>query len=456
VPVLQVGGEVAEARGVAGHHDEVVVTGGQPLGEGTAEAGAGTGHEGGRHGATLARGLPFGRVSPGEHAPAARTAGLGETIFAEMSALAAATGSINLGQGFPDTDGPPALLSEAIEAIRAGHNQYPPGIGVPALRHAIAEHQHRHYGLTLDPDREVLVTTGATEGITAALLALIDPGDEVVALEPFYDSYQAGVQLAGGRLHGVALDPPDFRLDVDALAAAIGPRTTMLLVNSPHNPTGTVLDEDELAAVAELCVRHDLLVLTDEVYEHLTFDGARHVPLSTLPGMADRTLSAGSAGKTFSVTGWKVGWLTGPTHLVRAARSVKQYLSYASGAPLQPAVAHALRTQDAWVADLRASLQRRRDLLVTGLRDLGLDTYRPAGTYFAVSDVRSWGYDDGIIFCRELPTRAGVVAIPCAAFYGSPDAEPGRSLIRWTFSKKEAVLTEALDRLGSRRAAGSV
>lgn len=378
---------------------------------------------------------------------AARTRGLGETVFAEMSALAVSTGSINLGQGFPDTDGPTQLLEDAVAAVRGGHNQYPPGIGVPALRHAVAAHQARHYGIDLDPDREVLVTTGATEGIAAALLGLVDPGDEVVALEPFYDSYAAGVQLAGGRLRGVTLDPPDFRLDLDALAAAVTDRTRLLLLNSPHNPTGAVLTPQEVAAVARLCVERDLLVLSDEVYEHLTFDGRPHVPISTQPGMAERTLTAGSAGKTFSVTGWKVGWLTGPEHLVTAARSVKQYLSYASGAPLQPAVAAALTTQDAWVTALRDSLQDRRDLLVDGLTELGLTTYRPEGTYFATSDVRSVGYDDGTVFCRELPERAGVVAIPCAVFYRSPDR--GRFLVRWTFSKQEAVLTQALSRLGT-------
>ncbi len=368
-----------------------------------------------------------------------------------MSALAVATSSINLGQGFPDTDGPPELLEAAVEAIRAGRNQYPPGIGVPELRHAIAEHQQRRYGLVLDPDTEVLVTTGATEGIAAALLGLLDPDDEVVALEPFYDSYAAGVRLAGARLRGVPLPPPHFRLDLDRLADAVTDRTRLLLVNSPHNPTGAVLTPDELRGIADLAVGRDLVVLTDEVYEHLTFDGVPHVPLATLPGMRERTVTAGSAGKTFSVTGWKVGWLTGPADLVGAARSVKQYLTYVSGAPLQPAVAVALRTQDAWVAGLRTSLQHRRDLLVDGLLELGLVTYRPSGTYFAISDVRSLGHADATDFCRALPYRAGVVAIPCASFY-SPEratAEVERALVRWTFSKQPAVLTQALSRLAA-------
>lgn len=392
--------------------------------------------------------------------PATRICGLGETIFAEMSALAAATSSINLGQGFPDSDGPPALLEAARRAITEGHNQYPPGLGIPELRSAIAEHQHRHYGLALDADTDVLVTTGATEALTAAILAFVEPGDEVVALEPFFDSYPAAVQLAGGRLRGVVLDPPDFAMSAERLRDVVGPRCRVLVLNSPHNPTGAVLSRDELAAVADVAVERDLLVIADEVYEHLTFDGFEHVPISTLPGMAERTLTAGSAGKTFSVTGWKIGWLTGPAELVRAARSVKQYLSYVSGAPFQPAVASALNSQDAWVASLRSSLEQRRDLLVDGLRDLGLETYRPAGTYFAVSDVRSWGYDDGAQFCRGLPQWAGVVAIPCSAFYDQnrdPDDNPGRPLVRWTFSKAEPTLTQALRRLAAARraAAGS-
>jgi N-succinyldiaminopimelate aminotransferase len=392
--------------------------------------------------------------------PAGRVAGLGETIFAEMSALAVATGSINLGQGFPDSDGPPALLRAAQQAIASGHNQYPPGLGVPELRTAIAAHQQRHYGIILDPEREVLVTTGATEALASAILAFVEPGDEVVALEPFFDSYPAAVQLAGGRLRGVVLEPPHFRLSREALRSVVTDRTRMIVLNSPHNPTGAVLTRDELAAVAEVACERDLLVVADEVYEHLTFDGVAHVPISTLPGMTHRTLTAGSAGKTFSVTGWKIGWLTGPAPLVQAARSVKQYLSYVSGAPFQPAVASVLTTHDDWVAGLRDSLQHRRDLLVAGLQGIGLTTYLPSGTYFAISDVRSWGYEDGAEFCAELPQRAGVVAIPCSAFYDRhrpDDDNPGRSLIRWTFSKAEPTLTRALHLLtrARPRAAGS-
>jgi N-succinyldiaminopimelate aminotransferase len=301
--------------------------------------------------------------------PATRLQGLGTTIFAEMSALALSTGSINLGQGFPDTDGPEEIAEAAVRAIRDGHNQYPPGPGIPDLRAAIAEHQERFYGLVLDPASEVVVTTGATEAVAAALLGLIDPGDEVIALEPFYDSYTAGIAMAGGRRVPVTLRAPDFRLDVDELRAAVTSRTRLLLLNSPHNPTGTVLNRSELQSIAELAVERDLVVVTDEVYEHLVFE-TEHVPLATLPGMAERTLSISSAGKTFSFTGWKVGWATGPAGLVRAVLMAKQFLTFVSGAPLQPAVATALRLPDSYFAELRTTLQGKRDRLVAGLREV--------------------------------------------------------------------------------------
>ncbi|MER6364758.1 pyridoxal phosphate-dependent aminotransferase [Kitasatospora sp. NPDC001527] len=374
-----------------------------------------------------------------------RLAGLGTTIFAEMSALATATGSINLGQGFPDTDGPEEVREAAVRALREGRgNQYPPGPGVPELRTAIAAHQQRRYGLAYDPDTEVLVTAGATEAIAAALLALLEPGDEAIALEPFYDSYAACIAMAGAVRVPLTLRAPDFRPDLDELRALVTPRTRLLLLNSPHNPTGLVLTPDELAAVAELAVERDLLVVTDEVYEHLVFTGAHH-PIAALPGMRERTVSISSAGKTFSFTGWKVGWVTGTPELVAAVRTAKQYLTYVSAGPFQYAVAEALRLPDAYFDGLRADLLRKRDLLAAGLADAGFRVFRPEGTYFITTDITPLGEKDGIVFCRTLPQRCGVVAIPNAVFYD--DAEAGRSLVRFTFCKQTAVLEEAVERL---------
>ena len=377
--------------------------------------------------------------------PAARVTGLGTTVFAEMSALALATGSINLGQGFPDTDGPAEIAEAAVEAIRGGINQYPPGPGQPVLRSAVAAHQERFYGLCWDPDTEVLVTTGATEAIAAAMLALVEPGDEVVALEPYYDSYAASIAFAGGTRVPVTLHAPDFALDVDALRAAVTPRTKLLLVNSPHNPTGAVLTYEELRAVAALALERDLLVVTDEVYEHMVYDGLRHVPLASLPGMRERTVSISSAGKTFSFTGWKIGWVTGPEPLVTAVRGAKQFLTFTSGAPFQPAVALGLGLGDDYYEGLRSGLQDKRDRLCDGLAKVGFDVHRPRGTYFVTTDVRPLGYDDGLRFCRELPQRCGVVAIPHAVFYDDP--APGRPLVRWAFCKRDEVLDAALERL---------
>ena len=378
-----------------------------------------------------------------EHAQ--RLQGLGTTIFAEMSALAVRTGSVNLGQGFPDTDGPDSLLEDAVSAIRSGANQYPPGRGIPALRQAIVDHQKRFYGLEYDPDTQVLVTTGATEAIAAALLAYVEPGDEVIALEPYYDSYAACIAMAGGRRVPVTLRAPDFRLDLDELRAAVTDRTTVLLINSPHNPTGTVLTDEELRTIAALAVEHDLVVITDEVYEHLVFDGGRHLPLATYDGMAERTVSIGSAGKTFSVTGWKIGWVTGTPEVVTAVNTAKQFLTYTSGAPFQPAVAGALALGNEYFDELRFGLQARRDLLCDGLESLGFGVHRPQGTYFVTTDVRPLGYDDGVEFCRMLPERAGVVAIPHQVFYDNVEA--GRPLVRWAFCKQPHVLEEALARL---------
>jgi N-succinyldiaminopimelate aminotransferase len=374
-----------------------------------------------------------------------RLASVGMTIFTEMSALASRTGSVNLGQGFPDTDGPDSVLEAAVDALRSGRNQYAPGTGVPELRQAIAEHQRRWYDMAIDPDREVLVTTGATEALAAAFLALINPGDEVVALEPYYDSYVAGIGMAGGRRVPVTLRAPDFRLDLNELRAAVTPRTRLLLINTPHNPTGAVLDDEELAGIAELACEHDLIVLTDEVYEHLTFDGVAHRPLATYPGMHERTLTISSAGKTFSVTGWKVGWACGPAELVAAVMTAKQFMTFTSGAPLQPAVATALALPDEYFAEFRATLQSKRDRLCSGLREVGFDVFVPQGTYFVTTDVRPLGYDDGMAFCRELPERCGVVAIPHQVFYD--DVEAGRPMVRWAFCKRDEVLDEAISRL---------
>ncbi|MFI9163414.1 pyridoxal phosphate-dependent aminotransferase [Kitasatospora aureofaciens] len=374
-----------------------------------------------------------------------RLAGMGTTIFAEMSALATATGSINLGQGFPDTDGPEEVREAAVRALREGHgNQYPPGPGIPELRQAIAEHQQRFHGLTYDPDTEVLVTAGATEAIAAALLALLEPGDEVIALEPFYDSYAACIAMAGATRRPLTLRAPHFRPDLDELRALITPRTRLLLINTPHNPTGTVLTPEELADIAALAVEHDLLVITDEVYEHLVF-GAAHHPLAGLPGMRERTVTISSAGKTFSFTGWKVGWVTASPALVSAVRTAKQYLTYVSAGPFQYAVAEALRLPDEYFRTLRTDLLRKRDLLLDGLTAAGFRAFTPEGTYFVTTDITPLGEKDGIDFCRSLPERCGVVAIPNAVFYDNTDA--GRSLVRFTFCKKDEVLTEAVTRL---------
>lgn len=376
-----------------------------------------------------------------------RLAEFGTTIFAEMSALALSTGSINLGQGFPDTDGPEEVREAAVRALRDGRgNQYPPGPGVPELRTAVAAHQLRRYGLPYDPDTEVLVTAGATEAIAASLLALLEPGDEVVALEPYYDSYAACIAMAGGRRVPVTLRPHDgaFRLDLDELRAAVTDRTRLLLINTPHNPTGTVLTRAELAAVAELAVERDLLVVTDEVYEHLVFDEAEHVPLATFPGMRERTVTIGSAGKTFSFTGWKVGWITAAPDLVTAVRSAKQFLTYVASGPFQYAVAEALALPDAFFEDFRAGMQAKRDLLAGGLEEAGFEVFRPSGTYFVTTDIRPLGESDGFAFCRALPERCGVVAIPNAVFYDH--REQGAPFVRFAFCKRTAVLEEAASR----------
>ena len=369
------------------------------------------------------------------------------TIFAEMSALAIATGSVNLGQGFPDSDGPPFMLQHARDAIAAGMNQYPPGRGIGPLRQAVCAHSRRHYGLCYDPDTDVLVTTGATEALAAAILAFVDPGDEVVALEPFYDSYAASVDLAGGVLRGVGLFGPGFDLDHAELAAAFSARTKLVLLNSPHNPTGRVLDERDLSEIARLAIEHDALVICDEVYEHLVFDGLVHRPLAGFPGMRERTVRISSAGKTFSVTGWKIGWALGPAELVSEITAVKQFLTFASGAPFQPAVARALEEGDGWVTASTRALQGKRDRLAAGLREIGLDPVVPQGTYFMTTDITGLGYTDGVECCRDLPARCGVVAIPHQVFYDRVEA--GKPYVRWAFCKSDEVLDEAVRRLAT-------
>src|ERR1700683_3040046 len=374
-----------------------------------------------------------------------RLAGLGTTIFAEMSARAVATGSINLGQGFPDRDGPPEIARAAADAILRGRgNQYPPGTGIPELRHAITNHARHFYGLGYDPDTEVLVTAGATEAVAAAMLALVEPGDEVIAFEPYYDSYAANIAMAGGIRVPVTLRPPDFRPDLAELAKAITPRTRLILLNSPHNPTGSVFTRDELAAIAALAVENDLLVVTDEVYEHLVFDG-EHVPIAQFPGMRERTVRISSAGKTFAFTGWKIGWVTAAPELVAAVKTTKQFMTFVSGGPFQYAIAQALALADEYYAGLRAGLAAQRDLLVAGLSGLGFTVYPPAATYFVIADISPLGERDGIEFCRTLPERAGVVAIPPALFYDH--AEAARTQVRFAFCKRPEVLTEAVGRL---------
>ena len=371
------------------------------------------------------------------------------TIFAEMSALASRTGAINLGQGFPDEDGPAPVLEAARDAIAHGVNQYPPGRGVPDLLLAVAEHQHRFYGQNLDPGRDVLVTAGATEALAATLLALIDgPDDEVVVFEPYYDSYAAVVALAGARLVTVPLRWPDFQPDLDELRAAVTDRTRVILVNDPHNPTGAVFTRELQDEVIRLADRHDAVIVTDEVYEHLVFDGA-HVPIATLPGAWGRTLTISSGGKTFSTTGWKIGWIAGPADLIDAVLAVKQFLTYVNGAPFQPAIATGLRLPDTFFTGIAATLREKRDLLGSGLRAAGFDVSVPAGSYFTVADAAPLGATDAAEFCRELPERAGVVAIPLTAFATPAHRAEYATLVRFAACKRVPVLEEAASRLAA-------
>ena len=364
-----------------------------------------------------------------------------------MTDLAIRHGAINLGQGFPDVDGPPEMLEVARQAIADGVNQYPPGSGIPALREAVSADRAARYGLAHDPDGEVLVTVGATEAISAAVLGLVEPGEEVLLTEPYYDSYAAAVALAGATRRTVPLTRAGagFVLDVDALRAAITDRTRMIVVNTPHNPTGTVYDEEALTALAELACERNLLVLSDEVYEHLVFDGRRHIPLASLPGMAERTVTVSSAAKTFNVTGWKIGWALGPRELIDGVRAAKQFLTFVGGAPFQPAVAHALTHEQAWISSMRDDLQRKRTLLSDALKDAGFGVLDSAGTYFVCADLTPFGYRDGVAFCRELPERIGVAAVPVSVFVD--DTKAWNHLVRFAFCKRDDVLADAVGRL---------
>lgn len=380
----------------------------------------------------------------------AKLQGFGTTIFAEMSALAVETGAVNLGQGFPDYDGPQEVLDAAKAAIDGGLNQYPPGPGMAVLREAVAEHQLRFWGLEYDPVDEVLVTAGATEAIAASLLALLDTGDEVAVFEPMYDSYQASIALAGAMARPVTLRPSgdSYHFDPAELRAAITAKTKVLLLNSPHNPTGKVFDDGELSLIADLAVANDLIVICDEVYEHLVFGGARHRPLASITGLRDRTLVISSGGKTFNTTGWKIGWVCGPRELIAAVRTAKQFLTYVNGGPFQPAIAAGLRLGDDYFADVAADLEAKRDALMAGLAEAGFTVYRPDGTYFITVDIRPVRSDgDGYAFCRALPQRCGVVAIPNVVFYDAAHLAEGRHLVRFAFCKRNEIIAEAAARL---------
>lgn len=385
-----------------------------------------------------------------------RLQGFGTTIFTAMSALAIETQSVNLGQGFPDTDDPVAVSQAAIDAIKAGHNQYPPLPGIEPLRTAVAEHRLRFRDQRFDPSGEVLITTGATEALAAALLSLTGPGDEVVTFEPYYDSYAAGIAMSGAQRRVVTLRGRDFAFDPEELEAAFTPATKLMLLNSPHNPTGKVFSRSELEIIARVCIENDAIAVTDEVYEHLVFDNTEHIPLATLPGMAERTITVSSAGKIFSFTGWKIGWACGPAELINAVRTAKQFLTFVSGAPLQPAVAVGLRLGDDFFDNYAAQMQSKRDRLVDGLDKAGFDVIVPQGTYFVTADITPLGETDGIDFCMSLPQRCGVVAVPTQVFYDNP--ETGSRLVRFAFCKRDEVLDEASRRLRqlNRTATGAI
>ena len=366
------------------------------------------------------------------------------SIFAEMSILAAETNAINLGQGFPDTDGPEKVTEVAIQAIRDGRNQYPPDKGIEQLRTAVAEHQRRFYSQIVDPE-DVVISTGAAESLSAATLALVSPGDEVVLFEPYFDLYASCISLAGGIRKTVTLREPDYSFDIDELAKQVTSRTRFILLNTPHNPTGKVFSLDEMQEIAQIAIDNDVLVVTDEVYEHMTYDGREHIPIATLPGMAERTLTVSSAGKSFGLTGWKIGWCHGPTEIAKAVHTVKQNLTFASGAPFQPAIAAALALDDGYFEELAADLCAKRDLISDGLSDIGFEVFPAFGTYYVTADVKPLGYEDGMSFCLDIPKRCGVVAVPTEVFYDHPTA--GKSIVRFAYCKQLDVLNEAIEKL---------
>ena len=377
-----------------------------------------------------------------------RLQGFGTSIFAEVTQLAVRHGAVNLGQGFPDFDGPEFVKDAAVAAIHTGHNQYSRMSGIPELCRSVAQHQKRFYGLDYDPDTEVTVCSGATEAIHSTLQALLDPGDEVVIFEPFYDSYPAGIALAGATARVVTLRAPGFAYEPAELEAALTPRTRAVLVNTPSNPSGKVFTRAELEHVAELCRSRDIVAIADEVYEHMTYD-AEHVPLASLPGMRERTVTISSTGKTFSLTGWKIGYACAAPEITAALRGVHQFVTFCVATPFQHAMAAALAAPDAYFETLRRDYRARRDRLCEGLRDAGLEALVPAGTYFVQADIRPLGFDDDVAFCRMLPERVGVAAIPTSAFY--QNRAEGRHLVRFAFCKTDATLNEGIRRLRALR-----
>jgi len=382
-------------------------------------------------------------TSCSRHGTVERLARYGESVFARMSRLAVQHGAINLGQGFPNFDGPEFAKDAAINALREGFGQYARSAGLPEANAAIAAWWKRDTGLEVDPDTEVTVTAGCTEAIAATMLGLVEPGDEVILVEPFYDSYPAAVAMAGGVVRTIRFEPPEFVFPLEELRRAITPRTRMLLLNSPHNPTGRVLSDEELRGISEIAMRHDLIVVSDEVYEKIVFEGV-HRSIATLPGMRERTIVLSSLGKTFSFTGWKIGWSIAPPHLTAGVRAAHQFLTFAAATPLQRAAALALACDESYLAELHRDYAERRTVMLEELRSAGFEPFAPQGSYFVVADHRPFGFDDDESFCAHLVSKVGVAAIPCSAFYEAP-AE--RGLVRFAFCKTPATMREAGERL---------